>query len=245
MNNLIESESNHLFRRFAAFAVDIIFAICVATAIPSAIAEATFGHYRLTGVPGLKFEYCHPTSNYSKSTAEIVDRAIQAARFKASEVKIENCTILLNLVARSTFVRVSFPPTYQGGPWRLLSIATDFSGDPTQIIPLDPYTPLFEAIFLVVFVASAWFDSAGMRMMEIRVRSPSGEKANFPAFFARYGILAPVFAPLLMPFGETFTKVAIPAVLGAALLLPWYKGRGQKRRSLQDIAAGTFVFRAF
>lgn len=117
------------------------------------------------------------------------------------------------------------------------------SGEPVRINPLDHYVPLLVAVFLSVFLASAWLGSPGMRLTGIRIRSFSGEKAGNAAFIIRYGVLAIGFAPLLLPFGDTPTKLLMVVAAIAVLVLPWYKGRSQKRRGLHDVLAGTAVVR--
>jgi uncharacterized RDD family membrane protein YckC len=241
MNNSIEAGSSYLVRRSSAFAIDVLFAVCIAISIPSLIAEVSGGRYRLTGAPGLVLTYCDPSSVHSRSTAEIIDRLTRSPPpGTAAPPKIEDCTTLLNLLARDTYVQISFPRTDRPASWGQYRVRTAFSGEAVQIVPLNSYVPLFEAAAILIFLASAWLDSPGMRLMGIRVRSVTGEKAGYAAFIARYGTLAIVFAPLLLPLGGMFMKVGAVCVAGAVLLLPWYS---PERRGMHDVLAGTTVVR--
>lgn len=244
MNNSIEAESNHLVRRTFAFAIDVLFAACIAMSIPSLIAEVSGGRYRLSGAPGFVLTYCHPSFAHSRSITEIIDRLVRSPPpHTAARPTIEDCTALFNLFARDTYVQVAFPSTDRPATWAQYRVATDFRGEALQIIPLDSYFPFIEAAATLVFLASAWLDRLGMRLMQIRVRSITGEKAGFRAFIARYGTLAIVFAPLLVPLGRISMNVVAVCIVGAVLLLPWYKGRSQTRRGLHDVLAGTTIAR--
>jgi uncharacterized RDD family membrane protein YckC len=232
---------NFTGRRLAAFVVDVLVANFIAFSVPWAVAEVTNGRYRLTG--GFMLTYCAPDTSESALTAELKQRALRLTPPSKTYWRTEHCIRLRNLILRDPYVQAEFQADGVSG---VLNYSTplDFNGDETSIVTFNQYEFVFDILFFVLFLAAAWFDSLGTRLLGIRIRTLDGEKLNFAEFGIRYLIIGAAFAPLcLMPHGMFMLSLGIGLALGAILLLPWFKRDSRYRHGLHDVIAGTTAIR--
>src|SRR6266849_442126 len=101
----VDDGRNYVARRIAAFVVDVAFAFFVATLIPVAITEATFGRYHVLGVPGFMLTYCHEEVPAAFSTSIRAEHVRQSPPPGSTYWKTERCTTFRNVILRTSFVQ--------------------------------------------------------------------------------------------------------------------------------------------
>src|ERR1700730_8053207 len=165
---------NFVGRRFAAFLIDIVFAVFVVTSVPAAIVELSLGRVRVAGVPGFGFTYCHPENSISVSTGAITERMQKSPPPGTSYFRNETCTSFINLIYRNHYTQVEFSSLGRIGSFVNYSIPTDYNGDAIHVLIITVPPLYFEFAYLAVLLIAARLDGPGIRLLGMRIRSKSG-----------------------------------------------------------------------